>query len=51
MVIPFIIYDKEKQQYAGSSRLGVINWKSKVLHNLDGHLDWSNIKAIVFKVS
>lgn len=31
-VIPFLIYDKEKQAYAGSSRFGLINWKNKVLH-------------------
>ncbi|WCO03356.1 GNAT family N-acetyltransferase [Psychroserpens ponticola] len=31
-VMPFIIYDKVKQQYAGSSRFGLINWKNKVLH-------------------
>ncbi|WP_296384561.1 GNAT family protein [Winogradskyella sp.] len=30
--IPFIIYDKEKQTYAGSTRFGLINWKNKVLH-------------------
>lgn len=30
--IPFIIYDKKKQAYAGSSRFGLINWKNKVLH-------------------
>ena len=30
--IPFIIYDKVKQQYAGSTRFGLINWKNKVLH-------------------
>jgi RimJ/RimL family protein N-acetyltransferase len=30
--IPFIIYDKEKQAYAGSTRFGLINWKHKVLH-------------------
>ena len=31
-VLPFIIYDKEKQQYAGSTRFGLINWKNKLLH-------------------
>lgn len=31
-VMPFIIYDKEKRQYAGSTRLGLINWKNKVVH-------------------
>lgn len=30
--IPFIIYDKLAQAYAGSTRLGLINWKNKVLH-------------------
>ncbi len=30
--IPFIIFDKEKQAYAGSTRFGLINWKNKVLH-------------------
>lgn len=31
-VIPFIIYDKLKLKYAGSTRFGLINWKNKVLH-------------------
>jgi RimJ/RimL family protein N-acetyltransferase len=30
--IPFIIYDKRKQAFAGSTRFGLINWKNKVLH-------------------
>ena len=30
--IPFIIYDKRKQAYAGCTRFGLINWKNKVLH-------------------
>ncbi|TYB76411.1 GNAT family N-acetyltransferase [Bizionia myxarmorum] len=30
--IPFIIYDKRKQAYAGSTRFGLINYKNKVLH-------------------
>lgn len=30
--IPFIIYDKEKQIYAGSTRYMNINWKNRVLH-------------------
>ncbi|MDG5491831.1 GNAT family N-acetyltransferase [Psychroserpens sp. SPM9] len=30
--LPFIIYDKQKAQYAGSTRFGLINWKNKVLH-------------------
>ena len=30
--IPFIIYDKEKQAYAGSTRFGLINWTNKVMH-------------------
>ena len=32
VTIPFIIYDKEKEAYAGSTRFGLINWKNKVLH-------------------
>jgi len=31
-IIPFIIYDKEKEAYAGSTRFGLINWKNRVLH-------------------
>jgi len=31
-IIPFIIYDKQTQTYAGSTRFGLINWKNKVLH-------------------
>ena len=30
--IPFIIYDKKKQAYAGSTRFGLIHWTNKVLH-------------------
>ena len=30
--IPFIIYDKIKQAFAGSTRFGLINWHNKVLH-------------------
>lgn len=30
--IPFIIFDKTKNVYAGSTRFGFINWKNKVLH-------------------
>ncbi|MEH6536124.1 MAG: GNAT family N-acetyltransferase [Psychroserpens sp.] len=30
--IPFLIFDKDKQQYAGSTRFGLINWENKVLH-------------------
>lgn len=30
--IPFIIFDKEKQTYAGSTRFGLIDKKNKVLH-------------------
>ena len=30
--IPFIIYDKRAQAYAGSTRFGLINWKNKILH-------------------
>ncbi len=31
-VIPFIVYDKIKQVYAGTTRFGLIHWKNKVLH-------------------
>ena len=31
-VIPFIVFDKEQEEYAGSTRFGLINWKNKVLH-------------------
>jgi RimJ/RimL family protein N-acetyltransferase len=31
-VMPFLIYDKVKQQYSGSTRFGLINWNDKVLH-------------------
>ena len=31
-IIPFLIYDKQKEAYAGSSRFGLINWHNKVLH-------------------
>lgn len=30
--IPFIVYDKQSNTYAGSTRFGLINWKNKVLH-------------------
>ena len=30
--IPFIIFDKQTQTYAGSTRFGLINWKNKVFH-------------------
>ncbi|MGB6268016.1 MAG: GNAT family protein [Olleya sp.] len=30
--LPFIIYDKLKQAYAGSTRFGLINHKNRVLH-------------------
>ncbi len=30
--IPFIIYDKTKKKYAGSTRFGNINWDNKVMH-------------------
>ena len=30
--IPFIIFDKEKKTYAGSTRFGLIDKKNKVLH-------------------
>jgi RimJ/RimL family protein N-acetyltransferase len=31
-IIPFVIFDKQDQAYAGSTRYGLINWKNKVLH-------------------
>ena len=31
-IMPFIIFDKKHQAYAGSTRFGLINWKNKVLH-------------------
>ena len=31
-VIPFIVYDKLHNSYAGSTRFGLINWQHKVLH-------------------
>lgn len=31
-IIPFIIFDKERGAYAGSTRFGLINWEHKVLH-------------------
>ncbi len=31
-IIPFIIYDKQFEAYAGSTRFGLIDWKNKVLH-------------------
>jgi len=30
--MPFIIYDKQYNAYAGSTRFGLINWHNKVLH-------------------
>ncbi|MFC4722034.1 GNAT family N-acetyltransferase [Geojedonia litorea] len=30
--IPFIVFDKLKQAYAGSTRFGLIHWENKVLH-------------------
>ncbi len=30
--IPYIIFDKSKNAYAGSTRFGLINWNNKVLH-------------------
>ncbi|MGJ8592344.1 MAG: GNAT family N-acetyltransferase [Aquaticitalea sp.] len=30
--VPFLIYDKTKKEYAGSTRFGLINWTNKVLH-------------------
>lgn len=32
IVIPFIVFDKATQTYAGSTRFGLINWKNKLLH-------------------
>ena len=31
-IIPFLIFDKATNTYAGSTRYGYINWKNKVLH-------------------
>ena len=31
-IIPFIVFDKQTQAYAGSTRFGLINWKNKLLH-------------------
>ena len=31
-IIPFLVFDKQTQSYAGSTRFGLINWKNKVLH-------------------
>ncbi len=31
-IIPFIIYDKQEQKFAGSTRFGHINWDNKTLH-------------------
>lgn len=30
--MPFIIFDKTRNRFAGSTRFGLINWKNKVLH-------------------
>lgn len=30
--MPFIVFDKQTNTYAGSTRFGLINWKNKVLH-------------------
>lgn len=30
--IPLIIFDKQTNTYAGSTRFGLVNWKNKVLH-------------------
>lgn len=30
--IPYLIYDKKSDRYAGSTRYGLINWKNKTLH-------------------
>lgn len=31
-IIPFIVYDKLNENYAGSTRFGHIDWKNKTLH-------------------
>jgi len=31
-ILPFIIYDKEKGKYAGSTRFAFMNWHDKVVH-------------------
>ncbi|WP_034045077.1 GNAT family N-acetyltransferase [Wocania ichthyoenteri] len=31
-IIPFIVFDKQTNTYAGSTRFGLINWQNKVLH-------------------
>ena len=31
-IIPFIVYDKQTNAYAGSTRFGFISWNNKVLH-------------------
>lgn len=31
-IIPFIIYDKVRNAYAGSTRFGLISWRDKLLH-------------------
>ena len=31
-IIPFIVYDKQTNTCAGSTRFGLIHWKNKVLH-------------------
>lgn len=30
--IPFMVFDKQNNTYAGCTRFGLINWKNKVLH-------------------
>src|SRR5690606_31355157 len=30
--IPFMVFDKTANAYAGSTRFGLINWQNKVLH-------------------
>jgi len=30
--MPFIVYDKQAEAFAGSTRFGLINWHNKVLH-------------------
>ncbi len=31
-IIPFLVFDKKTNTYAGCTRFGLINWKNKVLH-------------------
>lgn len=31
-IIPFLVFDKKRNEYAGSTRFGLINWRNKTLH-------------------